>query len=287
MTDVSNDQHQTKPYKPRRFESQKLIHNDGLAFSHAQMIDVSGKRQVYEQVDFSFSVITRGYFHQANFKRCNFTGTRFIDCNFRNANFEDCDFSYCDFIGSRIETDEILRNLPDRPNVRRELLQILRKNALSMGDVSAGRAFVIAELSARKEHLRRAWRQEESYYKKKYSGLRKKSTVLVQRVGLWLDGFLWGHGEKLWNLPISALIILAFFSVISSASWAFSVDDPSLSQLGGQFKSYMIYYVSLFLDAPYKDGLKQIVIIDWFVVIFRYISLGILVSGLFRWLSHR
>jgi hypothetical protein len=52
-------------------------------------------------------------------------------------------------------------------------------------------------------------------------------------------------------------------------------------------KSYMTYYVSLFLDAPYKDSLPHILVIDWIVVIFRYVSLGILVSGLFRWLSHR
>ncbi|WP_433760927.1 pentapeptide repeat-containing protein [Brucella anthropi] len=287
MADDSNDQLQIKSYNQRRFESQKLIHAEGANFSHAHMLDVSGKKQLFEKVDFSYSVIIRGYFHQSQFKRCNFTGTRFVDCNFRNANFEDCDFSYCDFTGSRIETDEILRNLPDRPNVRRELLQVLRKNALSMGDVSASRAFVIAELSARKEHLRRAWKQEENYYKKKYKGIRKQSTILIQRTGLWLDGFLWGHGEKLWNLPVSALIILAFFSLVSSVSWASSISDPSVAQLITQFKAYMIYYVSLFLDAPYKDDLSHIVLIDWLIVIFRYVSLGILVSGLFRWLSHR
>jgi hypothetical protein len=287
---VANEQIQqseVKQYTPRVYQSQKLLDVKSSAFSHAHMIDVSGKKQVFENVDFSYSVFTRGYFHQAEFRACNFTGTRFIDCNFRNAIFEDCRFSYCDFSGCRIETDEVLKNLPDRPNVRRELLQIMRKNALSMGDVAAGRAFVIAELAAKKEHLRRAWKQDENYYKKKYGGFQKQSLVLIKRLGLWLDGFLWGHGEKLWNLPISALVVLAVFSVISSATWASSLVDPSISQVAMMFKSYMIYYVSLFLDAPYKDNLQHIVVIDWIVVIFRYVSLGILVSGLFRWLSHR
>lgn len=287
MADVPIDNAQKIAFKPLRLESEKLKHAKGTAFKHAQLIDVSGKKQAFEQVDFSYSLITRGYFHLASFKQCNFTGTRFVDCNFRNACFEECDFSYSDFSGCRIETDEILKNLPDRPNVRRELLQILRKNALSIGDVSAGRAFVIAELVAKKEHLRRAWMQDESYYKRKYSGFRKRAVVLIQRIGLWLDGFLWGHGEKLWNLPISALVILAAFSLISSMAWASSVVDPSVSQLMAMFKSYMVYYVSLFLDAPYRESLTHIVVIDWIVVIFRYVSLGILVSGLFRWLSHR
>ncbi|KGD95706.1 pentapeptide repeat-containing protein [Rhizobium sp. YS-1r] len=281
------EQSEIKQYEPRIFRSQKLIDVKGSAFSHAQLFDVSGKKQVFEQVDFSYSVFTRGYFHQAEFRACDFTGTRFVDCNFRNATFEECNFSYCDFTNCRIETDEVLKNLPDRPNVRRELLQIMRKNALSMGDVAAGRAFVIAELAAKKEHLRRAWKQDENYYKKKYGGFRKQSIVLIKRMGLWLDGFLWGHGEKLWNLPISAIAILAAFSVISSAIWASALVDPSISQVIGTFNSYMIYYVSLFLDAPYKDSLPHVVAIDWIVVIFRYVSLGILVSGLFRWLSHR
>jgi hypothetical protein len=176
------EQSEVKQYTQRIYQSQKLIHVKGSAFSHAQIIDVSGKKQIFEHVDFSYSIFTRGYFHQAEFKGCNFTGTRFVDCNFRNAVFEDCSFGYCDFSGCRIETDEILKNLPDRPNVRRELLQIMRKNALSMGDVAAGRAFVIAELAAKKEHLRRAWKQDEKYYRKKYGGFQKQSLVLVERL---------------------------------------------------------------------------------------------------------
>ncbi|MGO7793022.1 pentapeptide repeat-containing protein [Rhizobium ruizarguesonis] len=287
MAKNKNNDSEPNQYPPRVYQSQKLIHAKGSAFCHAQLVDVSGKKQTYEEVDFSYSIFTRGYFHQAEFRACNFTGTRFVDCNFRNATFADCNFSYSDFTGCRIETDEVLRNLPDWPNVRRELLQILRKNALSIGDVAAGRAFVIAELAAKKEHLRRAWKQEESYYRKKYGGFRKQSLVLGKRIGLWLDGFLWGHGEKLWKLPIAAIAILAVFSAVSSATWASSLVDPSVSQLMIMFKSFMIYYISLFLDAPYRDNLPHIVAFDWMVVIFRYVGLGILVSGLFRWLSHR
>ena len=112
VTNDKTEQSEIKQYTPRIFQSQKLIHVKDSAFSHAQLIDVSGKKQVFERVDFSYSIFTRGYFHQAEFRSCDFTGTRFVDCNFRNTIFEDCSFSYSDFTGCRIETDEILKNLP-------------------------------------------------------------------------------------------------------------------------------------------------------------------------------
>ncbi|WP_037434418.1 hypothetical protein [Sinorhizobium fredii] len=156
-----------------------------------------------------------------------------------------------------------------------------------MGDVTAGRAFVIAELAGRKEHLRRAWAQDETYYKSKYGGFRKSSGVLIQRLGLWMDDFFWGHGEKLWKLPISAAIILTAVSALAAALWLSSATNPLVYDLASTFKSYLIYYVSLFLDAPTTENPRRFVVIDWVVVIFRYVSLGVLVSGLFRWLSHR
>lgn len=96
-----------------------------------------------------------------------------------------------------------------------------------------------------------------------------------------------GHGEKLWKLPISIFIVITAFSLFSSDTWASSLIDPSMTQLVNIFKSYVIYYVCLFLDTPYHGDVPQIIVIDWIIVIFRYVSLGILVSGLFRWLSHR
>lgn len=277
----------TKSYAPIRVEFQKLVHTNGESFAHGHLSDVSGKKQIFEGVDFSYAVITRGYFHLAEFRNCKFVGTRFVDCNFRNANFDNCDFSYSDFIGCRVETDEILKSLPGPPNVRRELLQILRKNALTMGDVASSRAFVIAEISARKEHLRRAWRLEEPYYKNKYGGFSKQFDVAVRRSALWFDGFFWGHGERLWMLAVSTTSLLLFFSIVSTWLWISSATEPTIREGLGYFTSSLIYYISLFLDVPNNNDVTPIIYIDWVVVIFRYISLGVLVSGLFRWLSHR
>lgn len=287
LTQNDSSNTETNSYSPTVVEFQKLAPIAESSFAHGHLKDVSGKKQKFEKINFSYAVITRGYFHQAEFKNCKFTGTRFLDCNFRNATFEDCDFSYSDFSGCRLETDEVIRNLPDAPNIRQELLQILRKNALSIGDIRSGRVFVIAEIAARKEHLRRAWKQDENYYKKKYGGFRKQLDIAVRRTALWLDGFFWGHGERLWMLAVSTMCLLLLFSLISTLIWMSSFSDPTVSESLSIFGSSLMYYVSLFLDVQTEKASYNIIFIDWIVVIFRYISLGVLVSGIFRWLSHR
>src|SRR3546814_13073740 len=91
---------------------------------------------------FSYSVFTRAYFHETTFANCKFVGAQFIDCNFRNAKLRRTDFSYARFNGTTIPTDQIIQCLPSWPNVRRELLQMLRRNAASFGDYGSKKVFV-------------------------------------------------------------------------------------------------------------------------------------------------
>lgn len=274
-------------FEPLRLEQAKLTDAGVKDYSHAFLTDVSGKKIQYTEVNFSFAVLVRGYFHHANFVNCKFIGTRFTDCNFRNASFSDCDFRYADFTGTRIPTDEMLRNLPDEPNIRREFLQILRKNAISLGDVASSRRFVLAEIDAKKEHYRRAWRQDETYYKKKYSGFRKLTLIGAQRVGLWIDSFLWGHGERLWKIAISVPVLLIISAAISTIYWSSGQSDPKLSSLIAKFWEAFRYYTSLFLDVQNGRNIDRMFWLDWTVVVARYVAFGVLIAGLFRWLSHR
>jgi len=256
-------------------------------YQHAILTDVSGKGGVFEGADFSYAVLTRAYFHKARFVRCKFVGTRFVDCNFRTAEIIDCDFNYADFLGTRIDTAEILRNMPGEPNVRRELLQILRKNALSMGDVRSARAFVLSEIDAKKEHLRRAWKGDGKYYSNKYDTLGKKAKVGFQRIALQLDSFLWGHGERLWKMIFSVSALLIGSAAISTFSASLPLADPALSFMATQFGRSFVYYFNLFLDVPGEPLNPKIILLDWVIVVARYVAFGVLISGLFRWLSHR
>lgn len=274
-------------YKPAQMEYVKLTGPGPKTFQHAFLKDVSGKGEEFEDIDFSYCIFTRGYFHQAKFRGCKFTGARFTDCNFRSASFTDCDFRYADFTGTRIETTEILKSLPDEPNIRRELLQILRKNALSLGDVGSSRRFVIAEIAAKRDHLRRAWRRDEKYYRNKYSGFWTHLGVGLKRVGFWADSFFWGHGERLWKIAISASVLLVLAAAVSTVLWARVQTDPTISSVGEEFVRYLTYYFALFLDVPYPRPLSQWFWMDAGIILARYIAFGVLVAGLFRWLSHR
>ncbi|NRG16778.1 pentapeptide repeat-containing protein [Rhizobiales bacterium] len=268
-------------------ENVKLKEINGKRIQHAFLTDVSGKSVDYVDVDFSYSLITRGYFHNACFKNCKFVGCHFINCNFRNASFVGCDFRYSDFTGTRISTNELLNNLPDEPNVRREFLQILRKNSMSLGDVSSARKFILKEIDARKEHLRRAWRQDESYYKKKYSGFGNQMKIGLQRVALWFDSFLWGHGERLWRLAFSTIVLLGLAALISTINLVYNHSDATISFVSKTYLEYLYYYLSLFLDVDFILPASRIILLEWIVVVTRYVAFGVLVTGLFRWLSHR
>ncbi len=273
--------------KPVVAEFIKLDQKNARNLVHSRLRDVSGKNAVFEGVDFSYAVIERGYFHNAKFHKCKFIGTRFTDCNFRSSQFSECKFKYCEINGTRIPTHEILKNLPDEPNIRRELLQTLRKNSISIGDVSSTRTFVLSEIDAKKEHLRRAWQGEDSYYGKKYSGFIKKLKIGTQRALLGLDSFLWGHGERLWKMPFSILVLLAFSATLATFFSISNSADPTLLSLWDSFANFFIYYTSLFLDVSTNVNTVKIVWLEWIISLCRYVAFGVLVAGLFRWFSHR
>ena len=103
-------------------------------YSSSQIRDVGAKSVVFENCDFSYSVMVRAYFRNAEFLNCQFVGCHFRQCNFRGAKFSRCDFSYSSFSETQISHTDIFNQLPPRPNVRKVLAQSLRKNAESIGD---------------------------------------------------------------------------------------------------------------------------------------------------------
>jgi Pentapeptide repeats (9 copies) len=260
---------------------------DGMTnevLTHGLFEDVAGNDVTFDNVDFSFSRFVRGYFHGATFVNCRFTGCQFESCNFRRASFSQCDFKYTSFSQTIVPVKEIIVSAPEWPNVRRGLMQILRANAESMGDMEAARAFVREEMKARREHLRRARDQQEEYYIRKYGGFWRQLQVRWEGLLLWLDRNLLGYGEHIGRAVAGTCILLIVVAIVQCVA---TIDtSTSIGVELWNFWDALRYVAYLLLDMP-ETAARQPEIIAVIVVVLRYFLLGLLVAALFRTLSHR
>lgn len=256
----------------------------GAKLQHHIFKNVGAKKVVFTGVDFSYSIFERSYFHDCTFIDCKFIGCRLVESNFRGAKFQGCSFEYMAIRLTNISHKELLGNLPAWTNAKRELMRSLRINADSMGDVEASKAFVREELSASREHLRKARECKEGYYFKNYSGFRNQVEVYWNSFWGFLDWHLWGHGEyphKLF-LAVSAFIVLAaiFLALQSSGISA----EMSVTGLGGLFVCSLrdVFYSFVGVKVPgFPDGWLA------FLSVVRYVSISLFITVLYKRLVRR
>lgn len=246
--------------------------------------DTGAKKLQFTDCDFSYCFFERAYFHNCTFVNCKFVGARFVDCNFRGATFEGCSFEYATFRQTQIAHKQILVNLPAWPNVRRELVRSLRKNAEGSGDAEAVKVFVREELTAAREHLKKAREGKESYYAQKYKGLANRISVRWQSLWVWLDWHVWGHGEYPWR--IVRTIALTFggavvWQVTTDPATSMTMPLIDLSHaIAGHLKGIIYSYLGLKVVSM-SDGMAA------FLGLARYISLGLFISVLYKTMSRR
>lgn len=253
---------------------------------HWHFADVGCKGLQFCDYDFSYTVMTRVYLRNTVFRNCNFTGARIIDSNFRGAKFHNCDFRYASFVGTNVDRKQIMANLPDWPNVRREFLQRMRVNAASIGDYDAEKAYVREELEAERDHWRRARRKNERYYREHYPGALNWFSVRLRCVWLWLDSVFWGHGEKPYRsigFAVTILFALAFSLTIFQL-WS---SDSTIYHAGVTTWVNFINVISVFLDLGDPSLISDVHAILVLVVLFRYFLLGVIFAALYRRMARR
>jgi Pentapeptide repeats (9 copies) len=257
-------------------------------FSHYTFEDFGARQVVFNNCIFSYCVFTRAYFYGAKFTDCRFVGARFTDCNFRSAIFSGCDFSYASFRGTIISRKEIAVNFPSEPNIRRELLQALRANAISIADDAGAKFFIWEELKAGEEHNRKAREAKEFYYAKKYqwkNNKREWALVRLERPWLWLQRFGWGYGERPLRLLRSISLLLGIFTIL--VSWNIS---ENFQQFAGNLYKSAKFTIAVFLGIPFGNLGEPLIVSLWlvsFIALTRYITLSLFVTLLFRRLSRR
>ncbi|MCF1450567.1 hypothetical protein GOZ83_28200 [Agrobacterium vitis] len=261
--------------------SRKTVKNARWVAS--EILDLNALKATFENCDFSYSIIQNGYFRDAVFRNCRFVGAKFDDCNFKSANFYKCDFSFALFTNCLLDTPEIVASLPDQPNIRREALQSLKANALTVGDYGSLSLLTLQEIEAAKRHYRYAVRGYDTYYRNKYPTFWSRLRAVGFLGGISLNGVIWGHGERPWRLAASCFVILCalalvnFWSVLSHVPW-----DGTQNGI-----ACLDYVVRLFLDLMPDPKFAGFVMVDFIVVAMRYIYIGLFISVLYKAISHR
>jgi hypothetical protein len=92
------------------------LHLTNRQLTHCLFIDIGFKGATIRNVDFSHSTFVRCYFRGARLRDVNFTGCRFVQCDFPSARLVTCDLSYSKWDDTEIDEEEVLSNLPERPN---------------------------------------------------------------------------------------------------------------------------------------------------------------------------
>jgi hypothetical protein len=87
----------------------------------------------------------------------------------------------------------------------------LRLNYQQLGDAISANKAISIELQATEDHLHKAWRSKESYYRKKYKGLGRLK-VFLEWIDFKLLDLVWGNGESTWKLLRAVLMILLLIS---------------------------------------------------------------------------
>jgi hypothetical protein len=249
--------------------------------------EVTAQEITFSGFDFSYSIFRGAYFKRCVFERCKFIGCHFENSSFRSARFRQCDFRYATFDQTVLPIDELLANQPEWPNVRRELMQRLRVNAISTGDYEAEKACIREELLAQREHLRRARERKESYYAQKYSGFHAQARIRIQSAWFWTMHTFWGHGENLWRAFVFIAVFIAMCPGIALLTESRSLMDDSVAILGQHYATLLVATMNAFFDIDYTVAKNNFPLLLIGIVIVRFGALGLLVAALYRRLAQR
>lgn len=183
------------------------------SFTRCSLENLGLKHAVISNTRIKYSALSYCYLRNADLRNVDFTGTRFVGCDLGRAKLQLCNFRYCTLMNCRIDLDEFLPNLPQEPNLRKQLLAELRCNQLSIGDKHGADRLLLLEIDAE----RMLWREElllrTSYYRDRarpWGRLRAAGRLLKS----WFLAAVWGHGLRIGNILASATAVVIAFALL-------------------------------------------------------------------------
>jgi len=256
----------------RVIETDKLIGPQQITgiLSNRLFLRLGAKGRRFQRVDFKYSIFDACYLRDCEFDSCDFTGVRFVASNLSGSTFLGCKFDYAVFERTFVNPEILETSCPATENLIARFARSLRINFQQIGDAQAVNRAITVELSATKQHLYKAWRSGESYYRKKYPGVRR-----VQAYFQWLrfvsEDFVWGNGEsvfKLFRTIALTLILITPIDIGFDPQKSFSVLTSYSSGLLESFEIFLGVYSPTYYPKPYAS----------IVVLLRLIVFGLMIS---------
>lgn len=191
-------------------------------YSNKLLLRIVAKGKRFENVDFKYTIFDTVYLRNCIFESCDFTGCKFIGVNFYGAKFIGCKFDYATFERTIISSDVLDNCCPGWDNLKLKFARTLRVNFQQLGDSKSANKAIKVELDATEIHLKKSWRSNESYYRKKYHGWKR-----IRKYLEWLNfkvlDFVWGNGENTYKLTRSVVLLLIGMALID----ALNFQDPT------------------------------------------------------------
>ena len=183
------------------------------AFINRLFIRLVSKGHRFSKVDFRYCTFDACYLRNCVFDDCDFTGCRFVSTNLHGSSFVGCKFDYATFEKTDIDVDVLSSGCPGNENLKMRFARSLRVNYQQLGNADAVNKAIAVELDATRIHLEKSWRSNESYYRKKYVGVRRALQFLHWVQFKTLD-WIWGNGESVVKLLRAAVIVIALIAAI-------------------------------------------------------------------------
>ena len=180
----------------------------GVALRNHQFVRLVASKKRFTECDCCYSEFDSAYLRNCTFDSCKFIGCKFTKSNLRGSTFVGCVFDYVDFSQTQVESEILDSNCPGQENLQQKFARTLRVNFQQIGETIATNKAIKVELEAARIHLHKAWRSRESYYRKKYPGLKRAKMFFEWQEFVLLD-FFWGNGESAWKLLRSIVIVTA------------------------------------------------------------------------------
>lgn len=231
----------------------------------------------FKNVDFRYCIFDAAYLRNCSFDSCDFTGCRFVNCNLSGSGFNGCKFDYANFEKTHVDSDILDTGCPGHENLKLKFARSLRMNYQQIGDAKSANKAISIELQATEDHLHKAWKSKESYYRKKYRGL-DRLKVFGEWVQFKILDLIWGNGESAWKLCIAALVACLIITVIHAINFS----DPKL------VKSYwdaFLYSPQIFLGTASPSGYPALYLTA--ILLTRLIMFGFFMSIIIKRFNRR